>query len=173
MHASYVSRQASAKMSTQAGLWTPPLHGPQHPIPHLYPADLPPAILPTYRLQLSVLVDREARSDCPPRSFSFSTPQLLTAAVDDIDLVFGSGDAFSEYTVTKSGGVDAPRAVAGSFGPGVSDGDAPESGDGEAPERVEGGRTEMLVIGYDSITADESWNEFLARLHTVESGWER
>lgn len=33
------------------------------------------------------------------------------------------------------------------------------------------GRTENVVIRYDTQTADESWGEFLKRLGEVERGW--
>jgi hypothetical protein len=36
---------------------------------------------------------------------------------------------------------------------------------------VEDGRTEDMIVKYDSETADETWIEFKKRLHGLEEGW--
>jgi len=36
---------------------------------------------------------------------------------------------------------------------------------------TEDGRTEDVTIAYDSETADETWGEFLKRVHSVGTGW--
>lgn len=48
--------------------------------------------------------------------------------------------------------------------------DGVEAGDSEGHRRGDG-RTEDLVISFDSQTADESWTEFLGRLTRVEKDW--
>jgi hypothetical protein len=36
---------------------------------------------------------------------------------------------------------------------------------------AEDGRTQDLSIGYDSVTADESWDEFLERVNDIGKTW--
>ncbi|MCJ1225533.1 hypothetical protein MMC12_002182 [Toensbergia leucococca] len=102
---------------------------------------------PLYRLRLSVLNDNEGYGDCPSRMFVFKNLDNLTTATNKIDDVFGGG--FSEYKISKSG-VEAPANEGGRLGC---------------------GRTENVTIAYDSVTADESWKEFLKRLDKVKHGW--
>ena len=78
---------------------------------------------------------------------TFPTLALLASATRHIDGTFGG--AFSEYGIRKEG-VEAPDAEGGRRGD---------------------GRTEDVVISYDSQTADESWAEFVGRLRRVEGGW--
>jgi hypothetical protein len=43
---------------------------------------------------------------------------------------------------------------------------------GNESDRVEDGRTETIVLKYDSEVVGETWSEFLGRLRDVEVGWE-
>ncbi|MCJ1435250.1 hypothetical protein MMC27_004622 [Xylographa pallens] len=102
---------------------------------------------PVYHLRVSVLHNNEGHGDCPSRMFTFPTLASLSTATRHIDGTFGG--AFSEYAIRKDG-VEAPD---------------PEGG------RRGDGRTEDVVISYDSQTADESWAEFIGRLQKMEGRW--
>lgn len=67
-------------------------------------------------------------------------------AVDTLSETFGG--AFSEYEIVKEGVLEG------------------ENGGG-----VEDGRTEDLMIKFDSQTADESWHEFLGRMDGAKKSW--
>lgn len=134
---------------------------------------------PLYRLRLSVLHNNKGHHDCPSQMFvrahsqypfdrrissascqlanitpnqAFPSVQSLGRASAKINDVLGG--AFSTYSIEKRG-IDAIGEV---------------TGDGEM-ENVEDGRTENVMIKFDSQTADETWKEFLTRLHNLESGW--
>jgi hypothetical protein len=66
--------------------------------------------------------------------------------VDSLSDTFGG--AFSEYEIVKEGVLEG------------------ESGGG-----TEDGRTEDVMIKFDSQTADESWHEFLGRMDGVKRSW--
>ncbi|MCJ1403551.1 hypothetical protein MMC11_006774 [Xylographa trunciseda] len=104
---------------------------------------------PVYHLRVSVLHNNEGHGDCPSRMFTFPSLSLLSTATRHIEGTFGG--AFSEYTISKDG-VEAPDAEGGRRGD---------------------GRTEDVVISFDSQTADETWKQFLGRLHKMEGGWVR
>lgn len=67
------------------------------------------------------------------------------SATHEIDAIFGSG--LSAYKLKKYGVGE----------PGL--------------ERFEDGRTESVVVAYDSQTADENWEEFLTRLDQLKENW--
>ncbi|MCJ1354330.1 MAG: hypothetical protein MMC33_004318 [Icmadophila ericetorum] len=102
-----------------------------------------------YRLHLSVLNDSEEHGDCLPRTFIFPSHADLTTANEKINTAFSG--PFSEYVMTRCGS---------------------ETADYMDLSLEHGGRTDNVVIKFDSQTADESWGEFLRRLGEVESGWD-
>jgi len=119
-----------------------------HPAHHLWePAAADNREEPLYRLRVSVLKDKEAQGDCPSRVFTFKTLTHVIHASDQITETFGK--SFSGYTV-KNLGMDIPEA-------------------GE--QNVEDGRTQALTIEFDSVGANETWKEFLARLVAAERRW--
>ena len=103
---------------------------------------------PLYRLRIEVLKDNIGAWEAPEHIFTFTSKSAATAAATHFRDTFGSG--LSAYSIT--------------------DGQS-NHGDGDAGLDVEDGRTDSLRLSYDSVTADESWKEFLVRLKGVEEGW--
>jgi len=67
---------------------------------------------------------------------------------------------------------EAASCITGRFGSGFSTYKLTKLGvlkDGAGG--TEDGRTEDVTIAYDSETADETWGEFLKRVHSVGTGW--
>jgi len=100
-----------------------------------------------YHLRLAVLQDDEGHSDYPIHMFTFRTLATLSTAARKIEDMFGG--PFSQYSLKKDG-IGALDIEGGG---------------------LEDGRTESIVIQYDSQTADESWSQFIGRLHNAEVGW--
>ncbi|MCJ1412346.1 hypothetical protein MMC19_006440 [Ptychographa xylographoides] len=109
---------------------------------------------PLYRLRISILHNKQGHHDTPERIFVFPNQKCLSAASAKLSDVFGG--AFSTYSIEKR-----PIGARGEL-----------TGDGEM-ENVEDGRTENVLMGFDSQTADESWKEFVGRLRAMEAGWTR
>jgi hypothetical protein len=67
----------------------------------------------------------------------------------------------------------ATKTIMGKFGSGLSPYEIQKTGVLEESRGTEDGRTEDLIVQYDSVNADESWNQFLGRIQDVGNGWQR
>lgn len=77
----------------------------------------------------------------------------LEAAMTEINDAFGG--AFSECKV-QSGGIEGRGAA---------------TTDEKVMAATDDGRTESVVLGYETQSADESWAQFLKRLNNLEERW--
>lgn len=66
---------------------------------------------------------------------------------------------------------EATDTVLGHFGSGLSPYDIQRSGVLQQHRGTEDGRTEDLIIKFDSINADESWDEMVERLREIGKKW--
>lgn len=67
----------------------------------------------------------------------------------------------------------ATKAITSQFGSGLSAYGIQKSGVLEEVRGTEDGRTEDLIVQYDSVNADESWDEFLGRVQNVGRSWKK
>jgi hypothetical protein len=115
-----------------------------------------------YRLRFSVLKDGHVQLNCPSQMFvSFILPSSTKLTNDFVVQTFDS-------LVTLD---TATKTILHLFGSGLSAYEMEKSGVLEEAQGTEDGRTEDLTVQYDSVNADESWDEFLRRVKDVGKQW--
>lgn len=110
---------------------------------------------PLYGLRLSVLKNGQGDRSCPMRFFVYDTLSSLREAVAAIKDTFGG--AFPVCTIQMGGRLEDDAGA--------------RTTDEAVLGAVEDGRTESVVLNFDTQEADESWKEFLGQLKKLEESW--